>query len=166
MKVLKLSRVECKDIAGASSIRLLTSQLLLSWKKPFVFHLHHNYHWDTLNDKLYWSPLKTEVNINTSKCYYNYKESLSCCGDFYPFAHTARTNVPCPLLQSGTTASLELSHYHPCPYAQDCCITFLIAHTLCSKHFWNSHKHHVNDHTFEIHTKHGAEIHTNTTPVY
>ena len=67
LKFLKLSKVHCKDTAGASSIRLLTSQFLFL-KETQLFHLHHkfpfgHFEWSNYTE----DSRKKDVNMNTSK---------------------------------------------------------------------------------------------------
>jgi len=61
LKFLKLSKVHCKDTAGASSIRLLTSQFL--YLKPNYFICTTNFHLDTLNDQIILKTLEKKMWI-------------------------------------------------------------------------------------------------------
>ena len=59
LKFFKLSKVHCKDTAGASSIRLLTSQFL--YLKPNYFICTTNFHLDTLNDQIILKTLEKKM---------------------------------------------------------------------------------------------------------
>ena len=60
-EILHAFKVHCKDTAGASSIRLLTSQFL--YLKPNYFICTTNFHLDTLNDQIKLKTLEKKMWI-------------------------------------------------------------------------------------------------------